>query len=85
MMNLVVGSAGNSAQHNTLAGGANAVVGVSLSYFNSSTHFNLSKNGSALGTAAGVIADDNVGTPSVDTSSGSGLITLVTTLPPTTP
>jgi hypothetical protein len=60
-MNLVVGSAVNGAQHNTLASSANAAVDVSLSNFNSSTHFSLSKNGSASGTAAGVIADDNVG------------------------
>jgi len=84
-MNLVVGSAvaGETAKQNTLAGGANAVVDVSLSNFNASTHFNLSKNGSASTTAAGVIADDNVGSPSVDTTGGSGLITLVTTLPAT--
>jgi hypothetical protein len=80
-MNVIVGSAGNSAQQNMLAGGASAVVDVSLSSFNSSTHFNLSKKGSASGTVAGVIADDNVGSPSVHTTGGSKPITLLTTLP----
>ena len=82
-MNLVVGSAGNSAQQNTLAGGATVVVDVGLSNFNSNTYFNLSKNGLASGTVGGVIADDNVGSASVDTTGRSGPITLVTTLPPT--
>jgi hypothetical protein len=83
-MNLVVGSFANAAQQNTLAGGAGAVVDVSLSNFSATnTHFNLSKNGSSASTAAGVIADDNVGTPSVDTTGGNGPITLVNTLPPT--
>ena len=80
-MNLVVGSAGNGAQQNTLAGGATVVVDVSLSNFNSGTHFNLSKNGSVSGTVGGMIADDNVGSESVDTTEGSGPIALVTTLP----
>ena len=84
-MNLVVGTADNSAQQNTLAGGANAAVDAGLCNFNSSTPFNLSKNGSAPGTAAIVIADDNVGSPSVDTTGGSGPIGLVTTLAPITP
>jgi hypothetical protein len=82
-MNLVVGSFATLAQQNTLAAGPNAVADVSLSNFNSSTHFNLSKNGSSSTTAAGVIQDDNVGSPTVDTTGGSGPITLVTTLPPT--
>jgi hypothetical protein len=82
-MNLVVGSFATAAQQNTLVGGANAVVDVSLSNFNSNTHFNLSKNGSSSATVTGVIQDDNVGSSTVDTSGGSGSINLVTTLPPT--
>jgi hypothetical protein len=84
-MNLVVGSAvaGETAKQNTLVGGAGAVVDVSLSNFSATnTHFNLSKNRSASTTAAGVIADDNVGSPTVDTTGGNGPITLATTLPP---
>jgi hypothetical protein len=80
-MNLVVGSATDATKQNTLSAGGVGVVDVSLSNFNANTHLNLSKGGSASGTAAGVIADDNVGTPSVDTSGGSGPITLVNTQP----
>lgn len=82
-MNLVLGGAGT--QQNTFVGGPNAVVDVSLSNFNASTDFNLSRNGSAAGAAAGVVQDDNVGTPTVDTSGGAGVIDLVGTLPPTPP
>ena len=81
-MNLVVGSSSNAAQQNTLVAGAAAVIDVSLSNFSSTnTRLNLSRNGSAAATPAGVIGDDNVGTPSVDTSGGNGPITLVNTLP----
>ena len=85
-MNAVIGSATDATKQNTLQG-SGAVIDVSLSNFNASTHFNLSKNGSASGTGAAVIADDNVGTPSFDSSGGSGPITLVTSLPtvPTAP
>jgi hypothetical protein len=80
--NVVVGSAGVPGLQNTLQG-SGSVIDVSLSNFNASTHFNLFKNGSASGTAAGVIADDNVGTPTVDTTGGSGVIALVAVgLPP---
>jgi uncharacterized repeat protein (TIGR01451 family) len=81
-MNAVVGSATDATKQNTLQG-SGTVIDVSLSNFSATnaTHFNLSKNGSASATAAAVIADDNVGTPSVDTSGGSGPVTLVTTLP----
>ena len=77
-MNAVVGGAGG--QHNTFDG---VVIDVSLSNFNASTHFNLYRNGSGSGTATGVIQDNNVGSPTVDTSGGSGPITLVAAgLPP---
>ncbi|HEY2248171.1 MAG TPA: cadherin domain-containing protein [Bradyrhizobium sp.] len=79
-MNVVVGSsnAGETAKQNTFHGN---VIDVSLSNFNASTHFNLSKNGSASATPDGVIQDDNVGAPTVDTSGGAGPITLVNTVP----
>jgi hypothetical protein len=83
-MNLVVGSATDATKQNTLQG-TGLVIDVSLSNFDAGTTFNLSRNGSAAGTAAGVIADDNVGTPSVDTTGGNGAITLVNTLPPLPP
>ncbi|MES2098160.1 MAG: Ig-like domain-containing protein, partial [Pseudomonadota bacterium] len=81
--NLVIGSAnaGEAAKQNTFVGGSNAVADVELSNFNAGTFLNLSRNGSASGTAALVVADDNVGTPSVDTTGGSGTTSLVNTLP----
>jgi hypothetical protein len=81
-MNLVVGSAqvGEAAKQNTLVG-SGGVIDVSLSNFNASTHFNLSRNGSAQSTATGIIQDDNVGSPTVDTSGGAGAITPVNTVP----
>ncbi|AZO40329.1 S-layer family protein [Mesorhizobium sp. M7D.F.Ca.US.005.01.1.1] len=82
-MNLVLGGAG--VQQNTFAGGPNAIVDVSLSNLNASTHFNLSRNGSVAGTAAGVVQDDNVGTPTYDDTGGGGTIVLVNTLPVTPP
>jgi hypothetical protein len=82
--NVVVGAAADATKQNTLAG-AGAVIDVSLSNFSASTHFNLFKNGSASGTATGIIQDDNVGSPSVDTSGGVGPITLVTPGLPTAP
>jgi len=84
-MNLVLGSAGNAAQQNTFTHSAAAVIDVSLSNFSANTTFNLSRNGSAGGTAAVVVADDNVGTPTFDSSGGNGTITLVNTLPATPP
>jgi hypothetical protein len=80
-MNLVLGSAGTAAQQNNFVHAAAAVIDVSLSNFNANTTFTLSKNGSASATPAGVVADDNVGTPTVDTTGGSGAITLVNTTP----
>lgn len=82
-MNLVLGGAG--VQQNTFAGGPNAIVDVSLSNFNASTHFNLSRNGSVAGTAGGVVQDDNVGAPTYDDTGGVGTIVLVNTLPVTPP
>jgi subtilisin-like proprotein convertase family protein len=85
--NVVIGSATDNTKQNTLQG-SGLGIDVSLSNFSAvNTHFNLSKNGSASATAAGVVADDNVGTPTVDTTGGSGPITLVNTLPtvPATP
>lgn len=46
------------------------------------TRLNLARIGSAGGTEAAVIADDNAGTPPVDTTGGNCPITLVNTLPP---
>lgn len=79
-MNLVLG--GSGAQQNTFTGGS---INVSLSNFNAGTTFNLSTNGSGSGTVTGVVQDDNVGSPTVDTSGGSGAINLVGTLPPAPP
>ena len=79
--NVVVGSdqAGQSAEQNTFHG---QVVDVGLENDQSSgTTVNLSKNGSPSTTVTGVIDDDNVGSPSVDTSGGNGTVTLVNTLP----
>ncbi|MEO5758384.1 MAG: hypothetical protein ABIQ51_16160 [Mesorhizobium sp.] len=82
-MNLVLGSsqAGEAAKQNTFVSRVGGVVDVGLSNFNASTHFNLSTNGSGSGTATGVVQDDNVGLPTVDTSGGNGTITLVGSLP----
>jgi hypothetical protein len=87
-MNAVVGSATNAALQNTFSAPGGGV-DVSLGNFSATnaTKFNLSRNGSGAGTPAGVIQDDNVGTPTVDTTAGNGPITLVNTLPtvPATP
>ena len=73
-MNVVVGSshAGETAKQNTLDGN---VTDVSLRNV-SGTLFNLFTNGSGAGTTAGVIEDDNVGSPAVDTP-GAGVVTLM--------
>jgi len=93
-MNVVVGSAGTVALQNTLSA-PGGVVDASLSRFAATTDFNLSQNGSSQGPVNGasnaqvttVIQDDNVGSPSVDTSGGGGLIDIVASLPtvPATP
>jgi hypothetical protein len=85
IMNLVLGGT-STAQKNTFTAPGGAA-GVSLSNFNASTTFNLSRNGSAGGTAALVVTDDNNPlTPSnINTSGGAGTITLVNTLPVTPP
>jgi hypothetical protein len=84
-MNLVLGGT-SAAQKNTCTG-AGSVAGISLSNFNASTTFNLSRNGSAGGTAAAIVIDDNNPlTPgNINTSGGAGTFTLVNTLPPTPP
>ncbi|WP_181171498.1 hypothetical protein [Mesorhizobium sp. B2-5-9] len=79
-MNLVLGSSVPATQ-NTFVSAATGVVDVGLSNFNANTHFNLSTNGSASGTVTGVVQDDNVGSPTVDTTGGAGTITLVGSLP----
>ncbi|KJC39075.1 hypothetical protein UP09_24605 [Bradyrhizobium sp. LTSP885] len=80
--NIVVGSGnGVTGTKNTLTDNSLYATDVELSNFNSSTHLNLSKNGSGSGTPQGVITDDNNGSPNVDTTGGSGSTTLVTTLP----
>lgn len=68
--NFVIGSFTDATKQNTLQGSGGASIDVSLSRFNASTDFNLSKNGSASATVTGVIQDDNVGSPTVDTSGG---------------
>jgi Tol biopolymer transport system component len=79
-MNVVIGSALVAGNQNTIDG---IGIDASLSNFNASTTFNLFRNGSAGGTATAVVQDDNVGSPTVDTTGGSGPITLVTPgLPP---
>jgi hypothetical protein len=85
IMNLVLGGT-SAAQKNTFTG-AGSVAGISLSNFNASTTFNLSRNGSAGGTAAAIVIDDNNPlTPgNINTSGGAGTFTLVNTLPPTPP
>lgn len=80
-MNVVIGSTSNAFLQNTLAGGG-FVIDVSLANFSAATTFNLSRAGSAAGTAEGVVRDGNVGLPSVDTTGGAGPINLVPTSPP---
>ncbi|MGB7207938.1 MAG: carboxypeptidase-like regulatory domain-containing protein [Pyrinomonadaceae bacterium] len=79
-LNLLLGSFGTPANQNTLEDSdpfnANDVY---LERQGAAT-FNLSRGGSAAGTAAGVVQDDNVGSPLVVTS---GTITLVAGSPPT--
>jgi uncharacterized repeat protein (TIGR01451 family) len=79
-LNVVVGSATNAADKNDLGGtGGTAADVVLLRTFGT---FNLSRNGSAAGTATQVIKDDNNGNPSV---LESGTINLVAGLPTTPP
>jgi hypothetical protein len=79
---VVIGSGpGGAGSKNTLTHNALYATDVSLSNFNASTHLNLSRNGSAAANAQGVISDDNLGSPNVDTTGGAGTITLVNTLP----
>ncbi|WP_196238955.1 hypothetical protein, partial [Bradyrhizobium sp. BR2003] len=83
--NVVIGmGAGGTGSKNTLNHNASYATDVELSNFNANTHLNLSRNGSASGTAAGVITDDNAsgtGAITVDTTGGVGTTTLVNTLP----
>ncbi|GEC58890.1 hypothetical protein ABIF38_001270 [Bradyrhizobium japonicum] len=83
--NVVIGmGAGGTGSKNTLNHNASYATDVELSNFNANTHLNLSRNGSASGTAAGVITDDNTsgtGAITVDTTGGVGTTTLVNTLP----
>jgi hypothetical protein len=81
-MNVVVGSSngGEAAKQNTLDG---RVIDVSLRNV-SGTLFNLFTNGSGSGTAAGVIEENNAGSPTVDTP-GPGSITLVSAGLPAAP
>ena len=88
--NVVVGSATVLANKNDFSAGDPANFSdVSLSNFNASTTFNLSRNGSANSTAAQIIDDNNQspGNTNTDTSGGAGTITAVNTLPtvPATP
>lgn len=82
-MNIVVGSFSTPSDQNTFAGNAGAVTDVELSNRSALTHLNLSRNGSSAATAAGIVQDDNIGTPSFDNSGGSGTTTIVNTLPAT--
>ncbi|MGY3583916.1 hypothetical protein ACVIGB_007026 [Bradyrhizobium sp. USDA 4341] len=83
--NVVIGmGAGGTGSKNTLNHSTLYATDVELSNFGTSTHLNLSKNGSTSGTAAGVITDDNTSTTggiTVDTTGGNGTTTLVSTLP----
>jgi hypothetical protein len=81
IMNIVIGSFSTPSDQNTFTGNAGEVVDVELSNFNATTQLKLSRNGSPAATAAVVVQDDNVGTPSFDNSGGSGTTTLVATLP----
>jgi hypothetical protein len=84
--NVVIGSATDLTKQNSLVG-SGLGIDVSLSSFNAANPLNLFKNGSASGTTAAVIADDNTGSPSVDTTGGVGPIILTTTpvVAPATP
>jgi len=85
IMNLVLGGT-SAAQKNTFSG-TGSVAGISLSNFNAATTFNLSRNGSAGGTAAAIVIDDNnpLNPSNINTSGGGGTFNLVNTLPPTPP
>ncbi|MGY4155973.1 hypothetical protein ACVINW_001815 [Bradyrhizobium sp. USDA 4461] len=83
--NVLIGmGAGGTGSKNTLNHSSSYATDVELSNFSSSTHLNLSKNGSPSGTPAGVITDDNSSTTggiTVDTTGGNGTTTLVSTVP----
>ena len=82
-VNVVLGNVSNAALQNDFANGDPANGSdVFLQESGSGSVINLSRAGSAAGTAAGVIQDDNVGTPTVV---AAGTVNLVNTLPPTPP
>lgn len=78
----VAGSPTGSLQNDFTAGDPSDFSDVEIQEAGSGSIVNLSKAGSVSLTVAGVIQDDNVGTPSVDSS---GNIVLVNTLPPLPP
>ncbi|MBR1036819.1 hypothetical protein JQ593_08100 [Bradyrhizobium viridifuturi] len=83
--NIVIGMGpGGTGSKNTLNHSSLYATDVELSNFGSSTHLNLSTNGSTANNPAGVITADNSSTTggiTVDTTGGNGLTTLVSTLP----
>ena len=79
-VNVVLGNATNiPLQNDFTAGGTANATDVFLQESGSASVINLSRAGLAAGTAAGVVQDDNVGTPAVVSS---GTVNLVNTLPP---
>jgi hypothetical protein len=78
----VAGSPTGSLQNDFTNGDPANSTDVFLQESGSNSVINLSRAGSAAGTAAGVIQDDNVGSPAVV---ASGTVNLVNTLPPTPP
>jgi hypothetical protein len=78
----VAGSPTGSLQNDFTAGDPADGTDVFLQESGSNSVINLSRAGSAAGTVAGVVQDDNVGTPSVV---AVGTVNLVNTLPPTPP
>ena len=82
--NVVVGSATDSTKKNDFsAGDPSNFSDVNFSLIGTGP-LNLSRNGSASGTVAGVIDDDNLN-PATTNTAVSGTVTLVNTLPPTPP
>jgi hypothetical protein len=82
-VNVVLGNVSNAALQNDFTNGDPANGSdVFLQESGSGSVINLSRAGSAAGTAAGVTQDDNVGTPTVV---AVGTVNLVNTLPPTPP
>ncbi|HWO02277.1 MAG TPA: HYR domain-containing protein [Blastocatellia bacterium] len=83
VINVVIGNQATAALQNDFTNGdPNDFSDVEIQSFGSNTVINLSKAGSASGTVEGVIQDDNVGTPAVDSF---GTINLVNTTPTTPP